>query len=249
MTSIGEISQYIESILEIDRFPDYCPNGLQVEGGGEIRRVIGGVSASRDVLAAAAARQAELVLVHHGLFWKGDSAVITGVKRQRLGLLLQHDINLLAYHLPLDAHASLGNNAGLGEALGLVVDGRFGHHDVGMLGHLPTSESAIEFAARLGRALGREPLHIAGTERPVLRVAWCTGGAQSWLDAAADTGADAFVTGEVSEQTWHTAMERGIHFFAAGHHATERFGVQRLGAHLAAHFGLEFEFVDVANPV
>lgn len=240
--------QALEQELEPGRFQDYCPNGLQVEGCSRITRLVSGVTASHALITTAIELDADLILVHHGYFWRGEPLPITGMKRKRLQALLQHQINLVAYHLPLDAHPRLGNNAQLGQRLGLIVDGALREDGVGLVGRLPEARSGREFADAIATALGREPLWISGGAHPVRRVAWCTGGAQSMLAAAAALGVDAFISGEISEQTTHEAREMGVHYFAAGHHATERYGPQALGDWCAERFGLEHRFIDIPNP-
>lgn len=245
---LNELLLTLEGRLEPWRYKDYSPNGLQVQGRDEVRRVVCGVSASQALLDAAVARGADAVLVHHGYFWKGEDPCLRGIKRQRLGTLLQHDISLIAYHLPLDAHPELGNNAALAARLGLVVDGQAG--DQGLLWHGRCDVGdAAALAARVAERLGRPPLLLGDGARPVRRVAWCTGGAQGFFEQALALGVDAYITGEVSEQHYHLAQESGVAFIAAGHHATERYGIQALGAWLAAETGLEVEYVEVDNPV
>jgi len=252
MIQRDELLAYLAEMLNVQAFADYAPNGLQVEGCTEIKKIVTGVTACQALVNTAAEREADALLVHHGYFWKGENACIIGMKRQRLGTLLATNINLLAYHLPLDAHPELGNNAQLAKLLGLQQEGTFGNEGstaIGQYGRLVQTVSAEAFGELLTRKLGRAPLHIAGATGDIHTVAWCTGAAQSYLEQAAALGVDAFVTGEISEQTVHVARELGLHFFSAGHHATERGGVQALGAHLAARFGLEVEFVDIDNPV
>jgi len=256
MVQRDELLTYLAEMLNVQAFADYAPNGLQVEGRAVIKKIITGVTASQALVDAAVAREADALLVHHGYFWTGEEARIIGMKRRRLGALMAADINLLAYHLPLDAHPELGNNTQLAKLLGLQIEGTFGSESgthagpaIGQYGRLAQAMSATAFGERLARKLSREALHIAGGSDDIHTLAWCTGAAQSYLERAAALGVDAFVTGEVSEQTVHVARELGLHFFSAGHHATERGGVQALGAHLATHFGLEVEFVDIDNPV
>jgi dinuclear metal center YbgI/SA1388 family protein len=252
-----ELSAYLESVLEPARFRDYCPNGLQVEGRAELCRIVCGVTASQALIEAAVTRGADALLVHHGWFWKGEDGRVTGFRKRRLQALLAHDINLFAYHLPLDAHAEFGNNAQLGSRLGFAVTGRFAEQDIGFLGVpldadgtvLPAPTSADAIAARVEAVLGRAPLLVGDGARPVARVAWCSGGAQGYFEQAILAGADLFISGEISEQTVHLARESGVPYLAAGHHATERYGVQALGAHLAVRFDLECEFVEIGNPV
>ena len=193
-----------------------------------------------------------MVLVHHGFFWKGEDPRVTGMKRNRMKRLLDADVSLVAYHLPLDAHADLGNNAQLGQKLGLVTKGSFGSGagpDIGLVGETGQSMAASSLADQITTMLGREPLHIPGATDQIKRIAWCTGAAQGYFESAVALGVDAFLTGEISEQTVHVARETGIHFFAAGHHATERYGVQALGEHLAQHFQINHQFIDIDNPV
>ncbi|MCF6336903.1 MAG: Nif3-like dinuclear metal center hexameric protein [Gammaproteobacteria bacterium] len=252
MVQRDELLAYLAEILNVRAFADYAPNGLQVEGRADIKKIVTGVTACQALVDAAAERKADALLVHHGYFWKGEDACIVGMKKQRLGALLAADINLLAYHLPLDAHPELGNNTQLAKLLGLQQEGVFGSETgipIGQYGRLTQILSAEAFGKLLTRKLDRKPLHIAGASGDIHTVAWCTGAAQSYLEQAAALGVDAFVTGEISEQTVHVARELGLHFFSAGHHATERGGVQALGTHLAAHFGLAVEFVDIDNPV
>ena len=244
-----ELVEYLEGLLQPANFRDYCPNGLQVEGRTEIVRVVAGVTASQALLDAAAARGADAVLVHHGYFWKGEDGRVTGIRRQRLKTLLGHDINLLAYHLPLDAHPELGNNAQLASRLDWQPDGRFGEQDIGWLGQAAAPTTAGRLAERIAIELGRQPLLIGDPQRPVRRLGWCTGGAQGYFEQAIALGVDAFISGEISEQTVHLARESGVAYLACGHHATERYGVAALAAHLAAQCGLQCEFVDVDNPV
>ncbi|MGY3869182.1 Nif3-like dinuclear metal center hexameric protein [Aeromonas crassostreae] len=248
-----KLTNLLNTLLEPHAIKDYCPNGLQVEGRDEIRKIVTGVTASQALLDAAVAQGADAILVHHGYFWKGESEVITGMKQRRLKTLLSHDINLFAYHLPLDVHPELGNNAQLARLLDIQVRRGLEPWDkksVAMVGKLAEPMSGEALAARIGERLGRTPLHC-GENGPALieTVAWCTGGGQSYITLAAEQGIDAFISGEASEQTIHTAREMGMHFFAAGHHATERYGVKALGEWLAAEHGLEVIFVDIDNPV
>ncbi|HEX6735175.1 MAG TPA: Nif3-like dinuclear metal center hexameric protein [Azonexus sp.] len=239
----------LDELLEPGKFRDYCPNGLQVEGCAEVRRIVAGVTASQALLDAAVARRADAILVHHGYFWKGEDGRVTGIRKQRLETLLRHDINLLAYHLPLDAHPVLGNNAQLAVALDWQPEGRFGEQDIAWLGRAAGVESLADLAGRVTRQLGREPLVIGDGTRPVRRVAWCSGGAQGYFEQAIALGVDVYLSGEISEQTVHLARESGVAYVAAGHHATERGGVRALAAYLSEGCGLACEFVDVDNPV
>lgn len=243
-----ELLNYLEGLLEPGKFRDYCPNGLQVEGRAEIRRLVAGVTASQALIDAAIACDADAILVHHGYFWKGEDGRVTGIRRRRLGALLAHDLNLFAYHLPLDAHPELGNNAQLAQRLGWQPEGRFGEQDIAWHGRLAAPLDLAGLAARLAGELGREPLAVGDPARPVRRIAWCSGGAQGYFEQAIALGVDAYVSGEISEQTVHLARESGVAYLAAGHHATERYGAAALAAHLAAHCGLDCRFIDIDNP-
>jgi dinuclear metal center YbgI/SA1388 family protein len=246
-----DLLQAFDALLVPERFKDFGPNGLQVEGRDEVRRIVSGVTASRALIEAAVARHADAIFVHHGLFWRGQDGRVTGWMKRRLALLLAHDINLYAYHLPLDAHPELGNNTQFGLQLGLRATARFGEQDLGFLGEradggeFANSEALGE---HVRRALGREVTCVAGNAGPIRRVAWCTGGAQSYFESAIAAGAQAFLTGEISEPQAHYAHECGVTYLACGHHATERYGAPAVVAHVAAQFGLEHEFVDVDNP-
>jgi len=248
-----ELADYLDGLLEAGRWRDYCPNGLQVEGRAEVRRIVCGVSASRALLEAAVARGADALLVHHGWFWKHEDGRVTGFRKQRLQMLLAHDINLFAYHLPLDGHGELGNNAQLAKLLGWRVTGRFAEQEIGFLGVPdavpPAPILAADIAARVATALGRAPLLVGDGQREVRTLAWCSGGAQGYFEAAIAAGADLYLSGEISEHTVHLARESGVPYLAAGHHATERYGVMALGVHLAERFGLDCEYVEVDNPV
>ena len=251
MVRVDELQAHIDELLQAATFTDYAPNGLQVAGREEVRTLVSGVTACQALLEAAVVAQADAVLVHHGYFWKSEDPRVIGMKYRRLKTLIDHGINLLAYHLPLDAHPTLGNNAGLGAALGLRVEGRFGAgpgEGLAMYGSVgPTSAPAL--AERLTAVLGRAPLHIDGGGASIRSVGWCSGAAQGHLEEAARLGLDAFISGEISEPTVHSARELGVHYFAAGHHATERFGVQALGGYLADKFDISHKFIDIENPV
>ena len=248
MTHRNEVDAWLRETLAVERFKDYGPNGLQVEGGARVRRIASGVTASRAFIEAALAAGADTLLVHHGLFWRGQDGRLTGWLRERVALLVRHELNLFAYHLPLDAHPLWGNNAQLGLRLGLQADARFGEQDLGFIGAAGGLASVDALAVQVARALGRDPLVVPGDGRPLRRVGWCTGGAQGYFEAAIAAGADAFLTGEISEPQAHLARETGVAFLACGHHATERYGAPALGAQLATHFGLEHGFIDVPNP-
>lgn len=244
---VEEASRY----LAVSGMPDYCPNGLQVEGSAEVRRIVSGVTASQALLDAAVEVGADLVLVHHGYFWKSENPCVVGSKQHRLKTLLTHEMSLLAYHLPLDVHPEVGNNVQLARRLGVLVEGPLepgNPRSVGLVGSLPEPMEPLDFARRVAHVLQREPLLIEAA-RPIRRLAWCTGAAQGYIEQAIAAGVDAYLTGEVSESTVHSARENGISFLAAGHHATERYGVQALGDYLASRFSIEHRFIDCPNPV
>jgi dinuclear metal center YbgI/SA1388 family protein len=244
-----ELGACLDELLEVAHFRDYCPNGLQVEGRDEIRRIVCGVTASQALIETAIARKADALLVHHGWFWKGEDGRVTGFRKRRMQALLAHDINLFAYHLPLDGHPALGNNAQLATLFGWQVERRFGEHELGCLAVLPAPTFAGAIARQAAQLLGRTPLLIGDEQQAVQRVAWCSGGAQDWFEEAIVAGADLFMSGEISEQTTHLARESGVAYLAAGHHATERYGVKALAAYLVARYGLDAEFIDIDNPV
>jgi dinuclear metal center YbgI/SA1388 family protein len=248
-----QLLQACQTLLSPERFKDYGPNGLQVEGKAQVNVLVSGVTASKALIEAAIEAKADAILVHHGLFWRGQEGTVTGWMKQRLRLLLAHDISLLAYHLPLDAHPEWGNNAQLGQRLGWRADSFFGEQPLGCLGQSVDGTpwpNAQALAAHLQQGLGRAPVWVESGDaaRPIRRVAWCTGGAQSYFEAAIAAGADAFVTGEISEPQAHLARETGVAFFACGHHATERYGAPAVAAQVAAQLGLTHRFIDIDNP-
>jgi dinuclear metal center YbgI/SA1388 family protein len=245
---LEELVEYLDRLLQPALFRDYCPNGMQVEGRATVGRIIAGVTASQALLDLAVERRADAVLVHHGYFWKGEDARITGIRRRRLKTLLGQDMSLLAYHLPLDAHPELGNNAQLATRLGWTADGRFGDQQIAWLGAVGGEATAATLAEQIAASLGRLPLLVGPAERPVRRIGWCTGGAQGYFEEAIALGVDAFISGEISEQTVHLARESGVAYLACGHHATERYGVAALAAHLAENCGIDCQFVDLDNP-
>jgi dinuclear metal center YbgI/SA1388 family protein len=251
MASSLQLLHAFDTLLQPERFKDYGPNGLQVEGRAQVRHIVSGVTASLALIDAAIEAGADALFVHHGLFWRGQDGRVTGWMKQRLARLLAHDINLYAYHLPLDAHPELGNNAQLARVLGLQASARFGDQDLGWLGALadgaPFADSSA-LAARIEQALGRPVLRVDGASGPISRVAWCTGGAQGYFEAAIAAGAQAFVTGEISEPQAHYARECGVSFLACGHHATERYGAPAVVAHVASQLGLDHQFIDIPNP-
>ena len=254
-TTRHELLLAFDLLLAPGRFKDYGPNGLQVEGRTVVRKIVSGVTASRALIEAAIHAEADAIFVHHGLFWRGQDGCVTGWMKQRLGLLLGDDVNLFAYHLPLDAHPELGNNAQLGLQLGLVAHpgsaGRFGEQELGFLGARENGEnfaSAKALATHVEKVLKRPVTLVDTAHRPIKNIAWCTGGAQGYFEAAIAAGADAFITGEISEPQAHYARELGVAFLACGHHATERYGAQAVAAHVAAQLGLKHEFIDIDNP-
>lgn len=243
-----DLADYLNTYLEVDRFNDYCPNGLQVAGRSEIRRIVTGVTASQRLIDEAVERQADAILVHHGYFWKGEPAPITGIKRNRLATLLANDINLFAYHLPLDAHPEVGNNVQLANLMGWEQTGTV-EGTLALTGRVAGIETGASLRDALRDAMHYEVIHIGEEEDEIETIAWCTGAAQGFLQQAIDAGVDAFVSGEISEPTVHLARESGVHYFSAGHHATERGGPEALGRHLAQRLGISVEFVDLPIPV
>jgi dinuclear metal center YbgI/SA1388 family protein len=247
MADRAEVETLLAGLLQPEAFKDYGPNGLQVEGRRTVRHVVSGVTASLAFIDAAIAAGADTLFVHHGLFWRGQDGRLTGWLRQRVARLMEHDLNLFAYHLPLDAHPELGNNAQLGLRLGLVADARFGEQQLGFIG-AAVEPGLAAWADAVASTLGRPPVIVPGDSRPLRRVAWCTGGAQGYFEAAIAAGADAFLTGEISEPQAHLARETGVAFLACGHHATERYGAPAVAGHVAERLGLTHRFIDVPNP-
>lgn len=250
------LNTWLDETLQPHRFRDYCPNGLQVEGNSTISHIITGVTASRALLEEAIRRKADAVFVHHGWFWKNEDARIIGTKRERIALALQHGLNVFAYHLPLDAHPELGNNAQLARVLGWTPDRdaegnprTCGPEGLIWLGRCQPDMTLETLGRHVAATLGREPLVFGPPGQKIERVAWCTGGAQGWMQEAMDAGAQAYLTGEASEPNFHLANEAGVGFIGAGHHATERYGAQAVGQAIAERFGIRVEFVDLANPV
>ncbi|MPQ76181.1 Nif3-like dinuclear metal center hexameric protein [Hydrogenovibrio sp. JE_KL2] len=239
---------YLDDYLKVLSFKDYAPNGLQVEGAEDIRRIVTGVTASQALIDKAIELEADTLLVHHGYFWKNEIPTITSMKKKRIDSLLRHNINLLGYHLPLDAHPVLGNNAQLA-ALWNIEDITPEPTSLVRLGMLSTPTEMEAFKSFVDQSLDRKSLHLPGGKPQVQKIAWCSGGAQNYIQQAIDWDADVYISGEVSEQTTHQALESGIHYLAAGHHATERLGVKMLGEHLQKHFALEVVFCDINNPV
>lgn len=251
MIERSELLAAFDTLLQPERFRDYGPNGLQVEGCAKVHKIVSGVTASRALIEAAIAAKADTIFVHHGLFWRGQDGRVTGWMKQRLALLLAHDINLFAYHLPLDAHPELGNNAQLGFQLGLIGHSRFGEQDLGWLGARADGaafDSSQALSDHLAFILKRPVALVDKAQRAIKKIAWCTGGAQSYFESAIAAGAEAFITGEMSEPQAHLARECGVAFLACGHHASERFGAPAVAAQVAAQFGLVHEFIDIDNP-
>jgi dinuclear metal center YbgI/SA1388 family protein len=249
----NELEQALNTLLKPELIKDFCPNGLQIEGNHQINTIITGVTATQELIEQAIAKKADAILVHHGFFWKNESSVIRGMKHQRIKALMAHNINLFAYHLPLDIHPELGNNVQLAKLLSIEVKGplELGNPlSVAIHGEVEQAISGDALALRISNQLARQCLHIAPpSNKKIKRIAWCTGGGQSYIELAAEQGFDAFISGEASEQTTHVAKEMDIHFFAAGHHATERYGVKALGEYLAKKQGVDVEFIDIDNPV
>lgn len=236
-------------MMQPERFKDYGPNGLQVEGKAHVQHIVSGVTASLALINAAIEQQADAILVHHGLFWRGQDGCVTGWMKQRLQRLLEHDINLWAYHLPLDAHPELGNNAQLGFQLGWAVAQRFGEQDLGCIANVHYSHPEV-MAEHVAATLKRPVTLVSAGDvaTPIQRVAWCTGGAQSYFEAAIAQGVDVYITGEISEPQAHLAREMGVSYIAAGHHATERYGAPALAAKVADVCGIKHTFIDIDNP-
>ncbi len=254
MTDRRQLLQSFDTLLQPERFKDYGPNGLQVEGKLQVTKIVSGVTASLALIQAAAAARADAIFVHHGLFWRGQDGRVTGWMKQRLALLLQHDINLFAYHLPLDAHPELGNNAQLGLKLGLRAfegpAGRFGEQGLGFMGRAVEGQfNSVETLAEHAKTVLKRPVtHVGKAQTAIKNIAWCTGGAQGFFEDAIAAGADVFITGEISEPQAHYARECGVAYIACGHHASERYGAPAVAAHVAGQLGLEHEFIDIDNP-
>lgn len=249
---LSEIVAYLNNYLDIQSVQDYCPNGLQIEGRSQVTKIIGGVTASQDLIDCAISKQADAILVHHGYFWKGEDQVLKGIKRQRIAALLKHDISLLAYHLPLDMHPEVGNNIQLARELGLNYVGPLdptARRSIGIVTELNAAMTADDFNTHLSKVLGRTSQHIGDPQKKIKRLGLCTGAAQGMIEQAVDLKLDGFISGEISEPTYHIARETGVSYFSAGHHATERGGVKALGEHLKERFDIQFEFVDLFNPV
>ena len=244
-----ELVRYLDELLASARFKDYCPNGLQVEGAADVRRIVAGVTANQALIDAAIEEGADTVLVHHGWFWRGEDSRVIGFRKARLQALLRHDINLVAYHLPLDGQPELGNNARLAASFDWRIEGRYGEQEIGFFGEAMRPQSLSALSDEVSAALHRPPLVVGDGNRRIERVAWCSGGGQSYFEQAALLGVDAFLSGEISEHSVHLARETGVAYIAAGHHATERLGIRALAEHLTEKLELECRFVDIDNPV
>lgn len=252
MITQKELSLYLDQLLSCALYKDYAPNGLQVEGKNKIKRICTAVTASADVISEAVRWDADALLVHHGYFWRGEEPVIVGIKRQRINNLLRHDINLFAYHLPLDCHPEFGNNACLAKlfaAESVQMHQANGVDNLLWSGRLVEAMTHNEFVEFLTRKLGRLPLSIVGANKKISRIAWCSGGAQDFIEEANCLGVDAYLSGEVSERTFYQAKELGINYYSCGHHATERYGIEAMGKYLASYFTLEHLFIDSDNPI
>ncbi|MGJ8618824.1 MAG: Nif3-like dinuclear metal center hexameric protein [Methylophilaceae bacterium] len=246
---LNELNNYIAQLLQPERFNDYCPNGLQVEGKSEIKSIVTGVTASMALLQAAKSKNADAVLVHHGYFWRGESPVVTGIKMHRLKFLLANEISLFAYHLPLDAHVEIGNNVMLGKVLGLDVVDYLDDKNMMPWAQFKEVKLLKVFANEISTKLNRQVQCVGDPDKPIKTVAWCTGAAQGYIEQAIAHDIDVYISGEISEQTVHLATESNTAYISAGHHATERYGVKALGEHLADKFSLQHTFIDIDNPV
>ncbi|MDG2141375.1 MAG: Nif3-like dinuclear metal center hexameric protein [Gammaproteobacteria bacterium] len=250
--NLKDLDETLKTVLKPELFNDYCPNGIQVEGKEIVAKIVTGVTASKALIEAAIYENADLVLVHHGYFWKGENPSITGLKKVRLKLLLENNISLCAYHLPLDAHPKLGNNAQLAKVLSLstqTIQSTSEGHPIIYFGSIERPMNFDNFSAHIESKLNRKPLSVKGNNELIKTLAWCTGAAQGLIEHAIDAGVDAYITGEISEQTVHMARESGLHLFSAGHHATERYGVQALGSYLENQFDIVHSYIDIDNPV
>lgn len=248
MESIDTLEQYIHTLLDVDTFSDYAPNGLQVKGKPVVNHLVTGVTASLALIEKAIELEADVIMVHHGYFWKGEDPRIVGSKYKRISQLIKHDITMFGYHLPLDAHPELGNNAQLAKRMGIEFTEDLDPQRVGKVGQFAEAKSLNDFSQEVEIILGRKPLVIAAGDHPIKRIAYCSGGAQGDISLAIDKKVDAYLSGEISERTVHESRESGVHYIAAGHHATERYGIEALGKHLASQFALKHTFVDIDNP-
>lgn len=248
METLDSLQHYIHTLLDVDKFSDYAPNGLQVQGKSEIKHIVTGVTASLALIDKAVELEADALLVHHGYFWKGEDPRIIGMKHARIAKLIKNDMSLLGYHLPLDAHPELGNNAQLAKRFGISYTEDMDSEGVGKIGEFGMPKSLSDFSQEVEKILGRKPMIISAGDHPIKRIGYCSGGAQGYISFAIDKKVDAYISGEISEKTVHEARESGVHYIAAGHHATERYGIEALGEHLASQFGIKHTFVDIDNP-
>ncbi len=246
---LKQLCDFCDDYLKVGEFTDYCPNGLQVEANPEVENIVCGVTASQALIDAAIEQKADTLIVHHGYFWKGEAQPVTGYKGRRIASLIKNNINLLAFHLPLDAHPEVGNNVQLADILNWNITHRFGEQGLILEGKLPSPQSLVELSQHIENELDTRTMAIAAGEHSIERIAWCSGAAQGFIEAAAERSVDAFVSGEISEPSFHLARELGVHYIAAGHHATERYGVQALAKVIARRFGINQQFIDIPNPV
>ena len=252
MAKLQDIIQWCDQTLKSPEFKDYAPNGLQIEGKTEVRKILAAVTASQDAIDAAIRENADLLLVHHGYFWKGEAYPITGMRGKRIKSLIQHDISLLAYHLPLDSHPSLGNNAAIADLLKLELIEALDpseRHSIVNTGYLNQPMPVEDFKKFVSEKLKFDAIHLPADKTMIEKVGFCTGGAQDFIVKAAEQGCDAYISGEVSERTFYEAKELGVHYFACGHHATERYGVQRLGQAISEQFDIEYVYFELNNPI
>ena len=252
MAALQEIIQWCNDTLKTHEFKDYAPNGLQIEGKSEVKKIVCAVTASQEAIDAAVAQQADLLLVHHGYFWKGEAYPITGMRGKRIKTLIQHDISLVAYHLPLDSHPMLGNNAAIADLLELEIFEALDaseRHPIGNIGYLKQALNPEDFKNLLTERLGFQTIHLPADKKTIQKVGFCTGAAQDFISKAAEQNCDAYISGEVSERTYYEAKELDVHYYACGHHATERYGVQRLGKAISEQFNLEYSYFELNNPI
>ena len=252
MTQLSQVIDWCEQTLSAAQFKDYCPNGLQIEGKAEVAHIVSSVTASLEAIETALDLQADALLVHHGYFWKGEPSPLVGLKGRRIKQLMQADVSLIAYHLPLDAHPQLGNNAALADLLGIRITGALDPSErfaIGHIGEFDQALTALQLEQLFLDKLGQMPISVLGHEGLIKRIGFCSGGAQDYLYKASALGCDAYFSGEISERTYHEAREYGLNYFAAGHHATERYGIQRLASALAAKFDLQHDYVELNNPI
>jgi dinuclear metal center YbgI/SA1388 family protein len=252
MAALQEIIQWCNDTLKTHEFKDYAPNGLQIEGRSEVKKIVCAVTASQEAIDAAVAQQADLLLVHHGYFWKGEAYPITGMRGKRIKTLIQHDISLVAYHLPLDSHPMLGNNAAIADLLELEIFEALDaseRHPIGNIGYLKQALTPEAFKDLLTERLGFQTIHLPADKKTIQKVGFCTGAAQDFISKAAEQNCDAYISGEVSERTYYEAKELDVHYYACGHHATERYGVQRLGKAISEQFNLEYSYFELNNPI